>query len=593
MLEPCSTDTMKNERSIVLKACILLAIMYVVIYILPLGHRPLIMPDESRYAEIPREMIANDQWMLLRQAGLPYYEKSPLGYWLKAISISLFGRNNFAVRLPSALAAGLTALALFFVILRRRANAIHATIAAMVYLSCVLVFGVGTFAVLDSLFSLFVCFSMIFYLAAEDREGRQKVFWLALSGAACGAAFLTKGFTALVIPALTLFAWHMWEKTYRRLFLDWIIPILAAMLVVAPAAYVLHVYNPDFWRYFFWTEHIQRFLNPSDGQHKAPLWYFLPVFAIGTMPWFFFLPAIIRDVKQRAATDRMTRFCVCWLVVPFLFFSLCGGKLPTYILPCFAPFAILTADAGWFGRDRIHFNRFARAGAGILIAALVAFTCWLPLSKEEHLRKSVFEDKQSIAVGVSILITACILLLAAKTFKKGRGGLKALGLVALSFCSMFLAVTFFLPYGIENRKSPTRLMSAVEADIPPNAFFLADEQTLALVCWYFQRDDVIFFGRTGELEYGLEHANAINRFARSPHELGDIIKEKLRLGQPVVVFAGDHNFAVFENMVSTLVPDLRHASWPFIWALYLPENGKGFIQARGTDPAVVAGNSEN
>lgn len=572
MTEPLSDDTTTIVRSIAFKMSIILIALYTLVYIIPLGHRPLILPDESRYAEIPRGMIASDQWMLLRQVGLPYYEKPPLGYWLKAVSISLLGRNNFAVRLPSALAAGLTALAVFFLVLRRRKNTVYAIVAATVYLSCAQVFGIGTFAVLDSIFALFVCLSMIFYLAADDRDGKERVFWLVLSGMSCGAAFLTKGFSALVIPALTLFAWHMWEKTYRKLFVGWIIPVLAALVVVAPVAYVLHLHNPDFWHYFFWTEHIQRFLNPSGGQHKAPIWYFLPVFAIGAMPWIFFLFPIATDVKQRAKIDKMTRYCICWFALPFLFFSFCGGKLATYILPCFAPFAIMTADAFWSGRNAARFASFAKVGAGILAVALTAFLCWLPFSKAEHLRKSIFEDTQSIALGTSILVAAGILFLAAKTFRRQEGGVRAMGLIAVSFSGMFLASTFFLPYGIENRKSPARLIDAVKPDIPPNTFFLVDEQVLALASWYFQRDDIMFFGRTGELEYGLEQGNATDRFSRSPYDAGELIKKKLQQGQPVVVFAGDTNFYLFETHSHAPTPTKRRNLSTFVWALYLPEN---------------------
>ncbi len=87
--------------------------LYILLYIAPLETRPLFVPDEARYAEISREMVDSGEWLKLRLAGLPYYEKPPLGYWLNALSVSAFGRTAFAVRLPSALSAGLSALAVF------------------------------------------------------------------------------------------------------------------------------------------------------------------------------------------------------------------------------------------------------------------------------------------------------------------------------------------------------------------------------------------------------------------------------------------------------------------------------------------------
>ncbi len=100
------------------KSCVVIIGIFLFLYILPLGVRPIIIPDESRYAEIPREMIASGDWIVPRLNGLRYFEKPVMGYWLNALSIKLFGENAFAVRFPSASATGLSAFLIFLLIRR-------------------------------------------------------------------------------------------------------------------------------------------------------------------------------------------------------------------------------------------------------------------------------------------------------------------------------------------------------------------------------------------------------------------------------------------------------------------------------------------
>ncbi len=72
-------------------------------------------PDESRYAEIPREMLQSGDWITPRLQGEPYLEKPPLLYWLTAVSFQVFGVHDWAARLPPALAVHGCVLMLYFI----------------------------------------------------------------------------------------------------------------------------------------------------------------------------------------------------------------------------------------------------------------------------------------------------------------------------------------------------------------------------------------------------------------------------------------------------------------------------------------------
>ena len=91
----------------------ILLIFFALVYLLPLGMRPLLVPDETRYAEIPREMVATGEWVVPHLNGLKYYEKPVMGYWLHGLAQQAFGESNFAVRLPNALATGMVAFLMY------------------------------------------------------------------------------------------------------------------------------------------------------------------------------------------------------------------------------------------------------------------------------------------------------------------------------------------------------------------------------------------------------------------------------------------------------------------------------------------------
>src|SRR6188472_3424009 len=85
------------------RAWILLAILAAVTWFANLDVRKLQHPDEGRYAEIAREMVASGDWVTPRLNGIKYFEKPPLQYWASALSFRLFGANEYSARLYVAL----------------------------------------------------------------------------------------------------------------------------------------------------------------------------------------------------------------------------------------------------------------------------------------------------------------------------------------------------------------------------------------------------------------------------------------------------------------------------------------------------------
>src|SRR5258705_2707091 len=141
-------------------------------YLAGIAVRPLVAPDEFRYAEVPREMLASGDWIVPRLDGVLYFEKPPLGYWLTAMSMRAFGEHAAAVRLPFALSTLLTATIVIALARRYGSRAAAAQLAALGFLTSAEVMILGTTAVLDALFSLGVTAALAaLFVASEHRPG--------------------------------------------------------------------------------------------------------------------------------------------------------------------------------------------------------------------------------------------------------------------------------------------------------------------------------------------------------------------------------------------------------------------------------------
>src|SRR5204862_2985621 len=226
------------------------------------------MTDEARYAEIPRELLASGDWIVPRLDGLRYFEKPVMGYWLTALSIRAFGETPFGVRFSSAAAAGMTTFLIYWLVRRETGDLAAAACACLVYLTSVLVVVVGTTNLLDTMFTAFATSSIVFLVAGyRARTPRGRMAFLTLVGLSFAMAFMTKGFIAFAVPALAIVPFVLWDGRGRHLLQLTAWPTAVAGIVISPWALAIHRREPDFWRYFFWEEHIHRFFS-HEAQHR-------------------------------------------------------------------------------------------------------------------------------------------------------------------------------------------------------------------------------------------------------------------------------------------------------------------------------------
>ena len=330
------------------------------------GLRPLLLPDEARYAEVAREMLAGDGWVPLLN-GLPFFHKPPLTYWIDLGGMRLFGITPFAARLGPALGAWLMGAALWLW-LRQRQGARTAGIALVVLATSPFVYIGGQYANHDMLVAGTITAAVLCLARALDCRaastagvsggagvtgvtgGTGALRWLVAGWVACGLAVLSKGLIGVVLPALIVGPWLLWQRRWRDVF--WLLhPLgLAAFAVVAlPWMLLMQGRYPGFFDYFIVEQHFRRYATLGFN-NQQPAWFLIAVLPLLTLPWSAAaLPALRRlwpggaRAPAPPGAGGMTGLMVWWVVAVLGFFSLPASKLVGYIMPALAPWCLLLA----------------------------------------------------------------------------------------------------------------------------------------------------------------------------------------------------------------------------------------------------------
>jgi 4-amino-4-deoxy-L-arabinose transferase-like glycosyltransferase len=387
-----------------------------------LGIRPLYKADESRYAEISREMVASGDWITPRLNGFKYFEKPPLQYWTTAFFFKVLGEKDWVSRLWTAL-TGFAGILLVI----RAGNRLFAPPAG--WFAAAVLAGSPLYVLLGQLNTLDM--GLTFFLTAAMLAlagGRMLVFW-----AACAAAVLSKGLIGIVLPLGAMALYVLVKRDWQLLSKLQILRGGALFLAItAPWFVAVSLANPEFARFFFIHEHFERFTTQVH-QRYGPPWYFLPILAAGMAPWL--LPVLAgwwRSLSSGAAPARISRaaparidaqlLLALWALVVLVFFSLSGSKLASYILPMLPALALLAGNY-----LTVEKNRLMVAQAALVAASGVAGAILIPrLAGPAYAAYSGW----LVAGAVAIAVLACAAL--ALEWQK-RSGLAAAALALGGF----------------------------------------------------------------------------------------------------------------------------------------------------------------
>ncbi len=457
-------------RSILAKrAWLLLAAATLITYFYGLGSVPLLGADEPRYAQVAREMFARGDFITPTLAGLHWFEKPPLLYWMMMVSYALFGVTEFAARFGPAMSGLLTIFFAGWVAyqVEEKSDAVekgYGLISSAVVASSggLLVFARGASFDIILTASLTATLSC-FFLAEIDANARRRKTLLAGFYFGIGLSLLAKGLIGVVFPCAIITVYYLIRREWPnilRLGFWWGVPLALAVAAVWYAPAVARHGN-EFINEFIIQHHFARYFS-NKYQHPQPFYFYLPITLLLALPWTFFLTASLADLRKsrwrgESANDKMRVFAFAWLIVIIGFFSLSGSKLPGYVLPAL-PAALLLAS------QRI--TRYLQGENGLGLMRLTgAVALIIGIAGCVYLFVSDVSLKSSAAVVLLPSVTVGTICL----LQPSRRELCITSLVAGSFLTVFLIVAFALG-DIARRDSLSELFAAAHArgmgDVP-------------------------------------------------------------------------------------------------------------------------------
>lgn len=352
---------MTCEKRHVLKYLALLVLIIVPLFSLGLSNHGLWSADEPRVAEIGREMAITGNWAVPALNQRPFLEEPPLYYGTLALTFKAFGVSDKVARIPSAFFAFAAVLVLFFI-----ANFLFgprvALLSGLILATTGEYFRVAHTVIVDSALTFFVVCSMgLFIIGYLSGSNRKKLLCYILLYVSSCLAFLTKGFIGIVIPGLGILVFLVADRNIKEIFKMRIWLGVLIFLVMTLPWFIALCYQGgmEHLEVFLVHNHLQRFLPGSfagsiSGEasgHHHPFYYYLIEFPVGFLPWSILsIPVLFFTFSKSSQPETISfplekgrLFAKCWFIAGIIFLTVASTKRTLYLMPIFAPIAMLTA----------------------------------------------------------------------------------------------------------------------------------------------------------------------------------------------------------------------------------------------------------
>lgn len=501
--------TLFDFNNIDTTSLITLFIIFTILYLWHLGFYPLINPDEGRYAEIPREMLANKNYITPYLNGVEYFEKPALQYWITAFFMYILGENEYAVRLFPALCA-LGGIGLTYYLANKMFNRQTGFFASIILGTSFLYLIIGSINILDMAISFFLTLSLAsFYQFSITKNFK----YLYIFYASIALGVLTKGLISIILTALIVLSYCILTKNFNLIKQSLSpIGILIFLIICIPWFYLVCKNNPDFFYFFFIHEHFLRYLTTTHHRYQ-PFYFFIPCIILGIFPWTgFFISSLLvkspRKTWQKIIANphrHKILFLVLWFTIIFIFYSLSSSKLVPYITPCLIPLAILIAYH--LQQISFHSNKIAIALIINTLTSLAIITSLIILAI-----KSDFITLQEFILSGSFIILVLIIanLLSFITWYKYKN------LQQLFFISMITAILFSFSLQpvitqVAQHRTGKYVAEIINSLKTKDTLIITYKDYIQDIPFY-TKSRVAIYDYFGELDFGAKHINGKNWF---------------------------------------------------------------------------------
>ena len=534
---------MTDKKNDILKYLILLLVAVIPLFSMGISNHGLWTADEPRVAEIGREMAETGNWAVPTLNRKPFLEEPPLYYGTLALTFKTFGVSDKVARIPSAVFAFASVLVIFFMTNLLFGSRV-ALFSGLILATTGEYFRVAHWVIVDGALTFFIMSAMGLFIAGYFSEGnKRKLLCYVLFYVSCTLAFYTKGFIGIVIPGLTILVFLAAERNLRELLKMrlWLGALIFIIMTLPWFVALWQQAGMEYLKVFFVHNHLQRFLpagsiSGSTSGHHSPFYYYLTGFPAGFLPWSILLVPVFyyafskhgQPDTDNVVSQKGRLFAKCWFLAGIIFLSVASTKRTLYLMPIFAPMAMLTAayinsTMASQGLNRIGKIFLWAFGVFLLVIGLALMPAYFSIKKV--FLTGVSGNFFAAVVIVSMLVTAISL---AGVLYLYHGNLKKYWIsINLSIIVLLLFALIAIVPILDSHKSFVPFSRQVMATVP------ADQQLYA-----YQPDETL----RGAVPF------YTGRYAIEIEELGnDLLKKE----EPFFIMIRDKKEEMEKKLLST------------------------------------------